>query len=86
MPKKIKNPVSAGTVATTPVHAPKNRNAVALMARPEEMPERTIARCLTDPATAAAGTINELYRRVSDDGDINGYIAELQHHAQEASA
>jgi hypothetical protein len=59
---------------------------VALVARPEELPERTVARCLTDPATAAAGTINELYRRVSNDGDINGYIAELRYQAQEVNA
>jgi hypothetical protein len=41
---------------------------------------------LTDPATAAAGTINKLHRCVSADGDINGYIAELRHQAQEANA
>jgi hypothetical protein len=86
MPKKIKNPVSAATLATMPVQEPKNRNALALMPRPEEAPALTVARCLTDPATAAAGTINELYRRVSDDGEINGYIAELQQQAQTVSA
>ena len=74
-----------GKAAPVPAE-PKNRKAVELVPLSDEVPARTVARCLTDPATAAAGTINELYRRVSDDGDINGYIAELQHQALAASA
>src|SRR4051812_6026875 len=70
-------PISAAT---------KNRNAVELVAVPDELPARTVARFLTDPATAAAGTINEMYRSVSAEGDVNGYIAELQHQAQAANA
>ena len=65
---------------------PINRNAVALVGTPGELPARTVARCLTDPATTAAGTLNTLYRAVSAEGDVNGYIAELQHQAQAASA
>jgi len=79
-------PESAAKVNAHPVPEPTNWNAVELLPVSGEVPARTVARCLTDPATAAAGTINELYRRVSADGDINGYIAELQHQAQAASA
>jgi hypothetical protein len=64
----------------------KNRNAVELVALPSETPARTVARCLLDPATTAAGTLNRLYRAVSQEGDINGYIAELQHQAEAANA
>jgi len=87
MPSKTTKPDSAVKANESPVSsAPKNRSAVALLAVPDELPAITVARCLTDPATAAAGTINALYRGVSGDGDINGYIAELQHQAQAASA
>ena len=74
-----------GEAAPMPAQ-PRNRNAVELVAVPDQLPARTVARCLTDPATAAAGTINELYRGVCVEGDVNGYIAELQHQAQAASA
>lgn len=59
---------------------------MALVALPDEAPARTVARCLSDPATRAAGTINMLYRGVSAEGDVNGYIAELQHQARTANA
>jgi hypothetical protein len=63
-----------------------NWSELALIGLPDEVPARTIARCLTDPATSAAGTLNALYRNVSTEGDVNGYIAELQHQAQAVSA
>jgi hypothetical protein len=77
MPKKNAQPDQA---------KPGNRNAVELVALPSETPARTVARCLLDPATTAAGTLNRLYRTVSQEGDINGYIAELQHQAEAANA
>ena len=78
MPKKNPKPDQAKPA--------KNRNAVELVALPSETPARTVARCLLDPATTAAGTLNRLYRTVSQEGDINGYIAELQHQAEAANA
>ena len=78
MPKKNPKPDQAKPA--------KNRNAVELVALPSETPARTVARCLLDPATTAAGTLNRLYGTVSQEGDINGYIAELQHQAEAANA
>ena len=65
---------------------PPNRNAVSLVALPGEASARAVARCLLDPATSAAGTLNRIYERVSTEGDIDGYIAELQQQARAASA
>ena len=85
-PTKTTKADRAAKANAHPVRDPTNRNAVELVPVSGEVPARTVARCLTDPATAAASTINQLYRHVSADGDINGYIAELQHQAQAASA
>jgi len=61
MPSKTTKPDSAVKANESPVSsAPKNRSAVALLAVPDELPAITVARCLTDPATAAAGTINDV--------------------------
>ncbi len=65
---------------------PKNSNAVALIALPNESAARAVARCVLDPATTAAGTLNTLHRKVSPEGDINGYIAELQQQVKAANA
>jgi hypothetical protein len=77
MPKKVAKPDKA---------KPVNRNAVELVALPSETPARTVARCVLDPATTAAGTLNRLYRTVSQEGNVNGYIAELQHQAHAVNA
>ena len=64
---------------------PKRPNAISLAGMPGEAPSRTVARCLLDPATTAAGTLHHLNRKVSAEGDVNGYIAELQHLARAAN-
>ena len=63
-----------------------NRNTVSLIALPGEASSRTVARCLLDPATGAAGTLNRIYEPVSAEGNIDGYIAELQQQARAANA
>jgi hypothetical protein len=63
----------------------KKPNAISLVAVPGEAPPRTLARCLLDPATTAAGTLHRLNRKVSAEGEVNGYIAELQHLARAAN-
>jgi hypothetical protein len=62
-----------------------NGNAVEMVALPDEAPSRTIARRLLDPATTAGNTLHRLYRGVSE-GNVNGYIAELQQQASAANA
>src|SRR5438876_12398981 len=65
----------------------KQPNSQVLLAPvPGEAPARTVARCMLDPTTGAAGTLNNIHRSVSPDGNINGYIAELQQQAQAVSA
>ena len=65
---------------------PPSDKAIEMIQAPGESPSRTVARCLLDPATKAAGTLNTIYRGVSADSNINGYIAELQRHAQAVRA
>jgi hypothetical protein len=65
---------------------PASRNAVEMIALPDEAPSRTIARRLLDPATTAGCTLHHLYRGVSEEGNVNGYIAELQQQARAANA
>jgi hypothetical protein len=65
---------------------PSNKNTVQLVEVPGEAQSRTLARCLLDPTTSAAATLNSIHRTVSPDGNINGYIAELQQQAQAATA
>jgi hypothetical protein len=63
-----------------------NRNAVEMIALPNEAPSRTIARRLLDPSTTAGSTLHQLYRTISEESNVNGYIEELQHQAQAANA
>ena len=65
---------------------PKKPNAISLVGVAGEAPLRTVARCLLDPATKAAGTLHNLNRNISDQGDVDGYIAELQYLAGAANA
>jgi hypothetical protein len=63
-----------------------DKNVVRLVEVPGEAPSRTIARRVLDPTTSAAATLNGIHRTTAPDGDINGYIAELQQQAQAATA
>ena len=65
---------------------PASTNAVEMIALPDEAPSRNIARRLLDPATTAGCTLHHIYRGVSEEGNVNGYIAELQQQARAANA
>ena len=60
-------------------------NVVNMVASMGEAPSHTVARCLLDPATGAAHTLNGIYKEASPDADINGFVAELQAQANAAS-